>query len=556
MSDRVWPVPAAYKNNITQGFGGPYPAHDGIDFGVGAGNTTVACFAAAAGTVDGSWQWESSYGWHLRIDHGRGIKTMYCHLQRNSFRVKVGDPVRAGQRIATVGTTGNSPAGEHLHFMVYRSGAVIDPRSWLTGAGTSTDNSKGSDPAGTGGQPEKSEPLPKPPTFKQGTGRSKPGLGDDTFTLNGKRITADLEGLVTSTSLDMGVEQVAQVSLVVVDPREQLLRKDWRGSRLGWDGATWDISAVDIAAAAYTTNLSARSWLARRMRRTYRVVGEHKVGPDEWIVRWIKSLGGKAIVEKTSKRGVIPASKDQSLWDALSGLCGDVGWSFTEYAGIVYAGSRMWAFDGGTGLPTWPVTWKTAERSDALDVGGSLTDDDPDNRGTAEFVLRWENGRKIRPWHRIQLDGLGIYDGLWLAESVQTPNDGTSTVSVSASRPRKQAQTSSNPQSTSAPKDKKSPAYAKWYAKKSLSKFGWGEAQWEPLEKLWTRESGWRWNADNPSSDAYGIPQSLPGSKMASAGADWKTNPETQIRWGLGYIKGRYGSPARAWEHFQARNWY
>jgi len=155
-----------------------------------------------------------------------------------------------------------------------------------------------------------------------------------------------------------------------------------------------------------------------------------------------------------------------------------------------------------------------------------------------------------------QLDGLGIYDGLWLAESVQTPNDGTSTVSVSASRPRKQAQTSSNPQSTSAPKDKKSPAYAKWYAKKSLSKFGWGEAQWDPLEKLWTRESGWRWNADNPSSDAYGIPQSLPGSKMASAGADWKTNPETQIRWGLGYIKGRYGSPARAWEHFQSKNWY
>jgi hypothetical protein len=85
---------------------------------------------------------------------------------------------------------------------------------------------------------------------------------------------------------------------------------------------------------------------------------------------------------------------------------------------------------------------------------------------------------------------------------------------------------------------------------------GLGAQQFDCLERLWNKESGWRWNADNPSSDAYGIPQALPGSKMASAGSDWATNPATQIRWGLSYIANRYGTPCSAWAHSQATNWY
>jgi hypothetical protein len=85
---------------------------------------------------------------------------------------------------------------------------------------------------------------------------------------------------------------------------------------------------------------------------------------------------------------------------------------------------------------------------------------------------------------------------------------------------------------------------------------GWGESEFSCLVALWHKESGWRVNALNRSSGAYGIPQSLPGSKMASAGADWETNPATQIAWGLGYIGGRYGTPCGAWGHSQARGWY
>lgn len=89
----------------------------------------------------------------------------------------------------------------------------------------------------------------------------------------------------------------------------------------------------------------------------------------------------------------------------------------------------------------------------------------------------------------------------------------------------------------------------------AASRVGGGE-QWDCLYSLWSRESGWRWNAENVSSGAYGIPQALPGSKMASVGADWQTNPVTQIEWGLGYINGRYGSACNAWQHSENVGWY
>ena len=101
------------------------------------------------------------------------------------------------------------------------------------------------------------------------------------------------------------------------------------------------------------------------------------------------------------------------------------------------------------------------------------------------------------------------------------------------------------------------PGSAKEEAQKQLAAMGInGAAEWQCLDALWTRESGWNVAANNPSSGAYGIPQSLPGSKMASAGPDWQNNAATQIRWGLSYIKGRYETPCGAWAHSEAKNWY
>lgn len=86
--------------------------------------------------------------------------------------------------------------------------------------------------------------------------------------------------------------------------------------------------------------------------------------------------------------------------------------------------------------------------------------------------------------------------------------------------------------------------------------YGWGTEQFSCLDSLWERESGWSSTAANPSSGAYGIPQALPGSKMGAYGSDWRTNPVTQIQWGLAYIDSTYGSPCGAWDAFQSKGWY
>ncbi|MFJ2737998.1 peptidoglycan DD-metalloendopeptidase family protein [Streptomyces sp. NPDC087317] len=103
-------------------------------------------------------------------------------------------------------------------------------------------------------------------------------------------------------------------------------------------------------------------------------------------------------------------------------------------------------------------------------------------------------------------------------------------------------------------------ASAKNFARGALGQFGWGPTQFAPLERLWEGESNWRWDATNPSSGAYGIPQALPASKMASAGPDWRTNPATQVLWGMRYIKDRpdYGSPSAAYSKWLSRSphWY
>jgi resuscitation-promoting factor RpfB len=86
--------------------------------------------------------------------------------------------------------------------------------------------------------------------------------------------------------------------------------------------------------------------------------------------------------------------------------------------------------------------------------------------------------------------------------------------------------------------------------------YNWHGEQWIALNNLWTRESGWITTAQNPSSGAYGIPQSLPASKMASAGKDYKSDPRTQIDWGLEYIRSTYGDPVHAWMHELSHGWY
>jgi len=100
------------------------------------------------------------------------------------------------------------------------------------------------------------------------------------------------------------------------------------------------------------------------------------------------------------------------------------------------------------------------------------------------------------------------------------------------------------------------PGSAKDIALKLVTRKGWGSGEFDCLVSLWNKESGWNVYAHNVGSGAYGIAQALPGEKMASVASDWKTNAETQIIWGLGYIEGRYGTPCGAWASSEARGWY
>ncbi|MFD7459102.1 MULTISPECIES: transglycosylase SLT domain-containing protein [unclassified Streptomyces] len=97
-----------------------------------------------------------------------------------------------------------------------------------------------------------------------------------------------------------------------------------------------------------------------------------------------------------------------------------------------------------------------------------------------------------------------------------------------------------------------SPSEAKAIAKQLIP----NAAQFNAFSKIVEHESGWDVDATNPSSGAYGLVQALPGNKMAAAGSDWQTNAKTQIKWGLDYMKSRYGSPAGAWSFWQANGWY
>ncbi|MGO4582908.1 hypothetical protein AB4Z38_03305 [Arthrobacter sp. 2RAF6] len=112
------------------------------------------------------------------------------------------------------------------------------------------------------------------------------------------------------------------------------------------------------------------------------------------------------------------------------------------------------------------------------------------------------------------------------------------------------------PAAPAAPVAVDDPSGAQAYAASILPSYGWGQGEMSALITLWNKESDWRTTATNASSGAYGIGQSLPAEKMASEGADWQTNYQTQIRWGLNYIKERYGSPSAAWSFHLVHNWY
>jgi uncharacterized protein YabE (DUF348 family) len=194
------------------------------------------------------------------------------------------------------------------------------------------------------------------------------------------------------------------------------------------------------------------------------------------------------------------------------------------------------------------IVQHTVTTNRALPFGTTHKDDSSLESGTTKIASAGHKGLRATTWSMVYVDGKLVGQAKMKTVIVRQPTDKVVKVGT------QQGQTfgaSSSGSSGSLP----TPGSAQAIARKLLKNYGWTTDQFSCLDSMWTRESGWRVNAANPSG-AYGIPQALPGSKMSSVGADWQTNATTQIKWGLGYIAERYNSPCEAWSFWQGHNYY
>ena len=169
--------------------------------------------------------------------------------------------------------------------------------------------------------------------------------------------------------------------------------------------------------------------------------------------------------------------------------------------------------------------------------------------GRTKVTQQGHDGTQRITYSVVFVDGKKVARTVLSKDTVRQPRN--KIVSV-GTKPAAQRDTSSTTVTVGPP----SPGSNKAIARQLLAQRGWGSsAQYSCLVQMWDRESGWQTDASNPSG-AYGIPQALPGSKMAAAGSDWQTNATTQIKWGLDYIAERYGTPCGAWGFWQAHDYY
>jgi hypothetical protein len=205
----------------------------------------------------------------------------------------------------------------------------------------------------------------------------------------------------------------------------------------------------------------------------------------------------------------------------------------------------------------WPATVASQVTADSLRAGaGSLqsnsggTFNSPAQMSKANFMLRQRQGAALVAQESAARQA---------AAEKQAAERAAAAASAAAAQQRAAQQQAQPQPAQPSPPSQAPPAPSgspQQIAMGMLASYGWSSSQFSCLDSLWNQESGWNVYASNPTSGAYGIPQALPGSKMASAGPDWQSDAATQIRWGLGYIQGLYGSPCGAWSHEQADGWY
>ncbi len=340
---------------------------------------------------------------------------------------------------------------------------------------------------------------------------------------------------------------VAGTSTVVVGQ----VRDDAAAAQLAQEAATLEVAAAEahVPAGATSADVPLVTDLATQQLQHVAPASrsQERTALDDGVTFTVVVDG--ATVEVTSAAG--------TLADALAEAGIVVGWDDTvsvDLTSAPEAGAQVLIGRGGTQYVTEQVLTphETEERrtSSLLEGETRVVQEgvDGDDRVTSEITM---------------VDGVEV--SRTAVVSVRSTEPVTEIVEVGTRKPTPTpAPTSSGSGSSSsgsgsapaAPSAPVDPGTSRAIAQEQVAARGWGNDQWMCLDSLWQKESNWNHQAQNRSSGAYGIPQSLPGSKMASVADDWRTNPATQITWGRNYIEGRYGTPCGAWDHSKRKNWY
>lgn len=269
-------------------------------------------------------------------------------------------------------------------------------------------------------------------------------LDTSTLTIATAKISADISDVLTSLQLDATADSVAQLTIEAADNQGTIGRSPLMttGTTVTWMTETWQVAAITTTwgeDATVAHSFDCRSRLARALRRTYKASAEKKVSPSEWVTRRVTAAGGIAICQPSSKQATIAQSsgKDkQSELDVIANLASDQEWSWCEWGGRLWFGSRYWAWQGhATGQRLWPVTRRVDTASDALSLEVTEDSDTTDNILTGTLTLPYDYARRIRPWDRIELAGHGKRNGTYLVDGVSINADGSTPISLTLSVP-------------------------------------------------------------------------------------------------------------------------
>lgn len=250
---------------------------------------------------------------------------------------------------------------------------------------------------------------------------------------------ADLAEVVTSIDVTYSTDQMAELTIQVLDPKHKLTASPLAaiGTTIKYDGDAWKVGAIEAELLEWGSILTyhCRDPLAKGLRQTFKTSAEQKVSPGDWVTGRVKAAGGTATVQPSSKRATISQSKSQAVLDVISSMAGDLDWSWVSYGGRLIFCSRYYAWQGRVGLPAWNVTWKADPATDAMTATWSESDDNTENRAELEISVPYDFGIRLRPWHRIVSTIPGAR-GTYLVEEVSITYDGISPVTARAVVPK------------------------------------------------------------------------------------------------------------------------